>query len=199
MIYDLLPYAIGLFLSFFAVLHLVRREAAEAEAQFEAERLPKTPPTAPPEAPKSPVEAPSAPEPEHSPSTVPESEEPKPEQDILTVFCTAIRDFEGKPGDLNYRNNNPGNFRCSPVGYAAKYGKVRCVKGFACFPSYELGWLYLTNSVKERAKKHPAWTIRDFFYNYAPPGDHNPTEKYAATVAAKCGVSVDCTLSELFG
>jgi hypothetical protein len=123
---------------------------------------------------------------------------PLTKKDMLEIFCTAIRDFEGKPGDMNYRNNNPGNFRCSPVGYLAKYGNVKCVNGFARFPSYELGWLYLKESVKQRAKKHPNWTIRDFFHNYAPPSDNNPTEAYARNVAKKCGVLVDTTLAKLF-
>lgn len=192
MIYDLLPFAIGLFGSFLFVLHIVRREKAEAEASFDKERATTARETA-----VKPAVATSSPA--TVPPTVPESEESKPKPDILTTFCTAIRDFEGKPGDLNYRNNNPGNFRCSPVGYLAKYGDVKCKGGFACFPTYELGWLYLENSVRDRARRHPAWTIRDFFYNYAPPADDNPTEKYAATVAARCGVPVDCTLAELFG
>lgn len=117
---------------------------------------------------------------------------------MLDTFCAAIRDFEGKPGDLNYRNNNPGNFRCSPVGYLAKYGNVQCVNGFAKFPTYELGWLYLQNWVHLTAQLHPKWTIRDFFYHYAPPADDNPTEAYAKSVASRCGVSVDTTLAALF-
>lgn len=135
---------------------------------------------------------------EFPPDPIPEPLPPK-KPDMLETFCLAIRDFEGKPGDANYRNNNPGNFKCSPVGYAAKYGKVRCSPGgFAIFPTYELGWLYLLNSVRNRAKKHPEWTIRDFFYNYAPPADHNPTEKYAQFVARRCGVAVDTRLADLF-
>lgn len=141
------------------------------------------------------------------PSTsLPEAEKPQgSKKAYLDLFCSAIRDFEGSPKneyglpDLNYRNNNPGNFRCSPVGYADFYGKVDCVSGFAKFSSYALGWEYLQNSVLYRAKVHPQWTILDFFKQYAPPGDNNPTEKYAQFVAGRCGVSVDSTLAELFG
>jgi hypothetical protein len=128
------------------------------------------------------------------PTTVPES---KP--DMLTTFCTAIMNFEGGPGDLNHLNNNPGDFRCSPVGYLPKYGNVKCVHNFAVFPTFELGWEYLVASVHYRAAAHPNWTILDFFENYAPPSDNNPTEKYAQTVAAACGVPVDTTMRALFG
>lgn len=115
----------------------------------------------------------------------------------LDAFCTAIRDFEGKPGDQNYRLHNPGNVRCSAVGYLAKYGKVTCVNGFACFETYELGWEYLKALVTVRAHLHPYWTISDFFYNYAPPADNNPTEAYAKYVAAHCGLTINTPISQL--
>jgi hypothetical protein len=121
-----------------------------------------------------------------------------PKPDMLTRFCTAIMNFEGGPGDPNHVNNNPGDFRCSPVGYLPKYGHVLCRNNFAVFPTFELGWEYLLASVHYRAVAHPNWTILDFFMNYAPPSDNNPTAKYAATVAKACGVSVSTTLAELF-
>ena len=127
--------------------------------------------------------------------TIPESET-KP--DMLTRFCTAIMNFEGGQGDPNHINNNPCDFRCSPVGYLPKYGKVGCRNNFAVFPTFDLGWEYLLNSVHFRANAHPAWTIHDFFMNYAPPSDNNPTDVYAATVAKACGVPVSTTLHELF-
>lgn len=122
---------------------------------------------------------------------------PKPNNALVT-FCTAIRDFEGFPGDRNYRNNNPGNCRCSPVGYLPKYGVVKCVDNFAVFQTYELGWEYLLNLVQHRAELHPNWTILDFFSNYAPSSDGNYPLKYASNVAKKCGVIPSCSLRELF-
>lgn len=119
----------------------------------------------------------------------------------LDNFCLAIRDYEGKPGDLNYQNNNPGNCRCSPIGYLPIYGKVQCVKTasgyFAKFPTYELGWLYLHNLVKSRIAKHPTWTIKDFFTNYSPSSDGNYPVQYAAYVAKRCGVTVDYKIKNL--
>lgn len=117
----------------------------------------------------------------------------------LEVFCKAITNFEGGPGDPNHINNNPGDFRCSPVGYLSKYGNVKCSKnGFAIFPTFELGWEYLLASVHYRAAAHPNWTILDFFNNYAPSSDNNPTLAYAKNVANACGVTIDTTLKELF-
>jgi len=122
----------------------------------------------------------------------------EPRKDKVVTFATAIRDFEGKPGDLNYKNNNPGNFRCSPIGYLSKYGDVKCIGNFAVFPTYQQGWDYLLNSISYRAKKHPQWTFLDFFNNYAPPSDNNPTKSYATFVATRCGVSINTTLSDYF-
>ncbi len=121
---------------------------------------------------------------------------------MLTTICTAIRDFEGKPGDLSYQNNNPGNCRCSPVGYLPKYGNVTCVETasgkFAHFPTYELGWEYLQNLIHFLAVAHPTWTILDLMNHYAPPADNNPTFSYANFVATRCGVPVTTTLAQLF-
>lgn len=148
------------------------------------------------EDPRPPVRHPEAPTSPTQPIPKPIPPMPTKEQRLIT-FCTAIRDFEGKPGDANYRNNNPGNFRKSPVGYAAMYGNVRVSpNGFAIFPTYELGWQYLLNTVRNRIKRHPTWTFRDFFFNYAPPSDHNPSEAYARNVAKRCGVAVGSKVSD---
>lgn len=139
------------------------------------------------------------PEPVQTPEIAPQSEYEAPHVDsALDIFCGAIKDFEGKPGDLNYKNNNPGNTRCSAVGYLPKYGNVKCVNNFAVFPTWNLGWEYLQALVHYRATEHPNWTILDFFINYAPSSDRNNPAHYAATVAGKCGVLVTCTLKELF-
>ena len=123
-------------------------------------------------------------------------------QSKLDTFCEAIRDFEGSPGDLNYENNNPGNCRCSPVGYLAKYGNVLCVNTasgeFAKFPTYELGWEYLENLVHYRALSNPTWTFIDFFNEYAPSNDNNNPHEYAQYVATRCGVSASSLLKDYF-
>lgn len=139
-------------------------------------------------------------EPVMSTSTPTEANKPgsEPPRDMLVTFCTAIRDFEGGPTNINYKQNNPGNCRCSPIGYLPKYGNVRCVNNFAFFPTYELGWQYLQNLVHHRAELHPQWTIIDFFENYAPTGDNNNPQNYAIFVAKRCGVIPTTTLQKLF-
>lgn len=125
----------------------------------------------------------------------------KPIQTPLDTFCAAIRDYEGVPGDLNYQNNNPGNVRCSPVGYLAKYGDVMCVDTasgqFAKFPTYELGWEYLLALVQERVKEHATWDFNDFFNNYSPVSDNNHPNEYALFVANRCGVEITKNLQSL--
>lgn len=158
---------------------------------------------------------PMPPTPSQSPETVPSS----PVQTETTAasgppmidrFCLAIRDFEGGPGSLNYILNNPGDCRPSPIGYLPKYEPVEIVdtdtdprypfhKGkFAKFPTYELGWEYLQALVLNWAHVQPEWTILDFFTNYSPASDSNPTQKYAEFVASHCGKTVETTLKEVF-
>lgn len=154
---------------------------------------------------EEPIAPPVPPQPAPEPTKPVEPTKPAPvipkqnSKVMLDKFCTAIMNFEGGPGDLNHINNNPGNFRCSPVGYMPKYGNVKCRGGFAVFPTFDLGWQYLQAMVHYRATMHPHWTILDFFMNYAPPSDHNPTHAYANNVAHACGVPVTTTLKELFG
>lgn len=152
--------------------------------------------------PDSPLPAvPSEPEPPLVATTTPSAPivPPNSPQIILERFCHAIEAMEGGPGDANHRNNNPGNVRCSPVGYLAKYGSVKCSPaGFAVFPTYQLGWEYLMDLVHHRAVVHPTWTILDFFKNYSPSEDGNDPVNYAKTVAKACGTVPTMTLAKLF-
>lgn len=117
---------------------------------------------------------------------------------LLDKFCLAIRDYEGAPGDANYNNNNPGNARYYEGGYLSIYEPVhRSPAGFAIFPSMDIGMLYLHNLVKEKIGNHPAWTISDFFENYAPSTDGNNPLLYAAFVARRLGVSVSYSVKNI--
>lgn len=148
--------------------------------------VPESEPVTPPEAPASPVEAPSTPEP------ISGSKPP-----TLAQFCTAIRDFEGLPGDANYKNNNPGNVRFQYSGYLPIYEPVKCSpKGFAIFKDYATGWLYLTNMIRGMFHNHPTWTILDFFTNYAPSSE-NPTRSYAQFVAKRLGVDISYKVKDI--
>ena len=116
----------------------------------------------------------------------------------LTNFLTAIRDFEGYPGDANYRNNNPGNCRYNPSGYMPMYGIVKkSPAGFAIFPTYALGWLYLQNMVRGMIHKRPNETILEFMTRYAPESDNNPTVKYATFIAKRLGVDISFKIGDL--
>lgn len=107
----------------------------------------------------------------------------------LDKFCLAIRDFEGVPGDANYINNNPGNCRYNEDGYLAKYEPVtKSPSGFAVFPSYAIGWMYLENLISQKIENHPNWTILQFFEDYAPASDNNSPTTYAGFVAKRLGV-----------
>ncbi len=124
--------------------------------------------------------------------------EPTAPKSRLTDFCLLIRDYEGKPGDLNYQNNNPGNCVYSSVGYNPKYGNVKKRGRFAVFPTYELGWLYLNNLVKQKATQHPNWTIYDYFALFhAPKSDGNDPVKYSRYVASGLGVPNTTILKDI--
>ena len=133
-------------------------------------------------------------------------------QIMLGKFCEAIRDFEGKPGDLNYMLNNPGDCRPSPVGYLPKYEPVEIINTdtdprypfhigkFVKFPTYELGWEYLQTMVHMMATNHPTWTLIDFFNHFAPASDgSNDPNKYAKFVANRLSVIPTATLKEVLG
>lgn len=112
----------------------------------------------------------------------------------LTQLCTYMRDFEGLPGDANYRNNNPLNCKYHHGGYLPMYEPVRISPaGFAIFKDYKTGWTYGFNMIKNKIKNHPDWTLYDLIENHAPASDNNPVKQYATFVAKR--LSVDIRLS----
>ncbi len=116
----------------------------------------------------------------------------------LDKFCLAIRDYEGAPGDANYRNNNPGNCRYNPDGYLAKYEPVKCsTDSFAVFPSYEVGWTYLEAMISGRIHAHPNWTLLQFLENYAPSSDGNNPFVYATFVAKRLAVDANYPIKNI--
>ncbi len=141
-----------------------------------------------------------------APISQPEPPQPQPEpivepvKDKLTQFALCIRDYEGSPpNDRNYRNNNAGNCKYSPVGYLPIYQPVKKDKdGFAIFKDYETGFLYLKNLIKEKASKNPNQTLFQFMANtYAPKEDDNNPVAYTNYIAHRLGVSVDTPMKLL--
>lgn len=107
----------------------------------------------------------------------------------LNDFCLAIRDYEGKPGDLNYKNNNPGNIR-------GRNGN------FLKFATMEEGFDYLKAYVKRAATgEHRAYkngcTIAEFFKVYAPTGDNNNPDAYAKWVAKRISETVNTRVVDI--
>lgn len=117
----------------------------------------------------------------------------------ITKLAGLIRDYEGGPGDRNYRNNNPGNCRYHFGGYLFKYGKVTCDKdGFAVFASYEMGWLYLQNMLVSWAQGYRGnHTVLQMMKEYAPTSDGNDPVAYAKYITEHLGVDAGTLLKDL--
>lgn len=137
---------------------------------------------------KKPVEATPVPVVDHY-KEVKEAVQPQPKRDLLTEFCTAISEYEGGPGDLNHRNNNPGNCR----GLDGK---------FLIFKTWDEGFAYLKDYVtractgRHQAYK-PTFTITQFFQVFSPTLDKNNPELYATTIAGKLKIPVTTQIREL--
>jgi hypothetical protein len=127
---------------------------------------------------------------------------------MLELLAKAITDFEGKPGDKNYRNNNPGNLR-PPGGKSSFWPGQTGVDpkgGYAVFDSWASGWSALVGDLKIKARKHPEWSLSDLFTVWlggkpgkaVNNGEGNSTT-YAAYIAKRLGVAASTTLGQLFG
>jgi hypothetical protein len=160
------------------LVSFIRNLIASAVAAFTVPSTVPPAPQTPPTPPISPVVTPTVAPAPSVPSTA-----------TLTAFCTAIRNYEGKPGDRNYRNNNPGNCRYSSQGYLPMYLPVLKDKdGFAVFKDYATGFLYLKNLVREKISKNPDQTLLAFMEVYAPTSDGNDPVAYAANLGKNIGV-----------
>jgi len=122
----------------------------------------------------------------------------------IELWADAIKQHEGwYKGSRSYRNNNEGNFKYNPSGYRSIYGAVgRDADGFAIFPTYALGRLYLINfltaaaSGKSRVYR-PDMSLYEFFSTYAPSQDHNDPKHYAEVVAERMGVEPSVIIKTL--
>ena len=103
-----------------------------------------------------------------------------------TTFPPLARMMIG-PGS---RNNNPGNLRF--IGQRGSTGADD--RGFAVFPTMQLGWDALLRDVRAkltgntRTTLGPTSTVAEFFNVYAPRFE-NDTGKYIATVSGWLGLS----------
>jgi hypothetical protein len=127
---------------------------------------------------------------------------------MLERLAKAITDFEGKPGDKNYRNNNPGNLR-PPGGKSTFWAGQTGVDpkgGYAVFESWEAGWNALLGDLKIKIRRHPEWTVGDLFAVWlgGKPGatvnnGEGNSASYASYIAKRIGVGISTTLGSLFG
>lgn len=121
---------------------------------------------------------------------------PSPHQPLLIdVFCHAISLYEGKPGDLNHVNNNPGNLRHWYTANGTNHG-------FAVFDTWAHGYAALRQLVSLAAQGvyhpyYPSMSILQFFQLYAPSSDANNPAAYATFVAKQCSVPVETEISAL--
>lgn len=102
---------------------------------------------------------------------------------------------ERKQGDLNFRNNNPGNMEYGDL--AKRYGAVGTDGRFAVFPDYETG-RKAQEALLFESGVYGGMDIGRAISKYAPKGDGtNDPERYASNVAAALGVPVNTPLSDL--
>lgn len=118
----------------------------------------------------------------------------------IEKFAQAVKSHEGwYPGSRSYRNNNPGNFRCSKL--MTELGAIRCDDNFAVFPDYETGWKalvqFITYACNNELRAYKDKTIYGFFEVYAPSGDNNTPRRYAEVVAKAVGVDPNTLMKDL--
>lgn len=120
----------------------------------------------------------------------------------IDKWAAAIQAHEGwTPGSRSYRNNNPGNLQ-----YAGQTGSTgKDEKGFAIFPTYDLGLAALKRQLRKYVADHPGYSILNIMALYL--GNKDPLHPavtdqgdpfaYAGVVAAMLEVPVNTTLGNL--
>jgi hypothetical protein len=131
-----------------------------------------------------------------------ESELPKPSVNRIGEWALAIQRHEGYfPGSASYRNNNPGNFRCSSL-IMGELGATSCVNNLAVFPTYKKGldalkqFLIYACTNQLRAYRGDM-TLLEFYEVYAPRADKNNPNNYAGAIAQELGVSIYTQIKSL--
>lgn len=123
--------------------------------------------------------------------------------DRIEEWAKAIKKHEGYfPGSASYRNNNPGNFRCSSL-VMGEFGATKCVNNLAVFPTYEKGWQalkqFLIYACTDQLRSYKStMTLLEFYQRYAPSTDGNNPKNYASAVAKDLGVSIDTKIGSLY-
>jgi hypothetical protein len=118
-------------------------------------------------------------------------------------LAAALVPTEGQPGDLNYRNNNPGNLRVpGDLGTDAS--------GFGIFSSWEKGFAALEDDINAKLRKYPHANLQQLMARYLGQGGDpativpqkttqgDPVAK-ANAIAKALGVSSTDPVGSVFG
>lgn len=103
-------------------------------------------------------------------------------------------------GDRAVRNNNPGNLEYGP--YAKSMGAIgvdhkgKRARGFAVFPSREVGLKAQAGWYAKEAKKHPDLTIGQAISKYAPSFENN-TKAYTRALTKAGNITADTKLADI--
>lgn len=122
---------------------------------------------------------------------------------MLEKWCYAIAHHEGYyPGSASYRNNNPGNFRCSGL-VMGELGATKCANNLAVFPDFETGLealkQFLVYACTDKLRSYKSgMSLLEFYEHYAPSADNNNPNGYASAVAKDLGVSVSTKIADLY-
>ena len=128
----------------------------------------------------------------------------------IEQWCESIQSHEGwilpctkyPAGSASFRNNNPGNFRCSSL-VMGELGATKCVNNLAVFPNYETGFKalkqFLIYACTDKLRSYKStMTLLDFYKVYAPSSDNNNPLNYATCVAKDLGISINTQIKELY-
>ena len=91
-----------------------------------------------------------------------------------------------KGGNINWRNNNPGNIRYGD--FAIQMGAVGQNGGFAVFPTMEMG--EKAQDVLLKGKNYANLSARQAIARWAPSSENNP-DAYAKSVASQTGLDLN--------
>lgn len=90
-------------------------------------------------------------------------------------------------GNINWRNNNPGNIRAG--AFAMSMGAIGENGGFAVFPTMEIG--RKAADVLLRSSNYANKTAAQAIARWAPSGDNNDPAAYAASIAKQTGLDMN--------
>jgi hypothetical protein len=105
-------------------------------------------------------------------------------------FVVTSDDEINADGNLNWRNNNPGNL--VPGSFSNGQGAIGDNQGFAIFPTWDVGWDAMINLLETSAYQDQ--TIAGALRRWAPPASNPNINTYINYVGQQLGVNPNTTL-----